>query len=339
MNNLSDQLAQIGQLTQTIINQPNDPLYIVTDQGNGWLQVQPTQLAISIGHTVEQYLYALLEQFPIHDFHPFIGVFIRNVVDLNLKPALDGHRSLNKTNDLYQIGVDYEVMLDLIIRMRTCVKQILEVAQSSEIKELVHKAQRTAKKNHEGMMRYIDSLFEHYSRLQVIRIDLGYNKGNTIQSLSDITHKFWEAKYDFKHLMNNAKMNSLFDPVVGYIWSLEYGPEKGFHYHLILFLDGSLVRDDVCFAWTVGEYWQSVITNGRGTYWNCNAHKKDYKQCGIGLIHYSEVEKINFLKQTAAYLIKVDYYARLMAEGNGRTFGRGKILPPRTGSVGRPRAA
>ncbi|MDO8940618.1 MAG: inovirus-type Gp2 protein [Methylicorpusculum sp.] len=335
MNNLSDQLAQIGQLTQTIINQPNDPLYIVTDQGNGWLQVQPTQLAISIGHTVEQYLYALLEQFPIHDFHPFIGVFIRNVVDCNLKPALDGHRSLNKTNNLYQIGVDYEVMLDLIIRMRTCVKQILEVAQSSEIKEIVNKAQRTAKNNQEGMMRYIDSLFNHYSRLVVIRIDL--HEDGPIMNLNDIEKKYWQAKNDFQHLLNNAKKNSLFDAKVGHIWSLEYGPERGFHYHLVLFLDGSMVRDDVYFAWEVGEYWTSVITKSRGTYWNCNAHKKDYKYCGIGLIHYSEVEKINNLKQASAYLIKVDYYARVMAEGSGKTFGRGEILPPRTGSVGRPR--
>jgi hypothetical protein len=48
-----------------------------------------------------------------------------------------------------------------------------------------------------------------------------------------------------------------------------------------LFFDGSQVRDDVNRAWEIGDYWQWVITNGRGSYWNCNAHKEDYKYCGM----------------------------------------------------------
>jgi hypothetical protein len=337
MNTLSNQLAQISQLTQTIISQPNDPLYIVTDQGNGLLQVQPTQLAKSIETLVEHYLYEIKEEFPIHGFHPYVSIFINNALDCSLRSAIEHQRSLKKSNSLYQMGVDYEVMLDLIIRMKTFVMQILEVTGTFEFKDLINKAHRTANKNHEGMMRYIDSLFEHYSRLVVIRLDL-YEDG-PIMSLNDIEKKYWQAKYDFKHLLNNAKMNSLFDDKVGYIWSLEYGPERGYHYHLVLFFDGSQVRDDVNRAWEIGEYWQWVITNGRGSYWNCNAHKEDYKYCGIGVIHHSDVEKINNLKQAAAYLIKVDHYVRMLTQDNGRTFGRGEILPPRTGTVGRPRAA
>ncbi|QPK62896.1 inovirus-type Gp2 protein [Methylomonas sp. LL1] len=337
MNSLSNQLAQIGQFTQTIISQPDDPLYIVTDQGNGLLQVQPTQLAKSIETLVEHYLYEIMEEFPIHGFHPYVSIFVKNALDCNLRSAIEHQRSLKKTNDLYQIGVDYEVMLDVIIRMRIFIKQILEVTETLEFKELICNAHRTAKKNREGMMRYIDSLFEHYSRLVVIRLDL--HEDRPIMSHNDIEKKYWQAKYDFKRLLNNAKMNSLFDAMVGYIWSLEYGPERGYHYHLVLFFDGSQVRDDVYLAWQIGDYWKSVITNGRGSYWNCNDKKAGYHHLGIGMINYSDVEKINNLKQAAAYLIKVDHYVRMLTPDNGRTFGRGEILPPRTSTVGRPRAA
>ncbi|MDX8128018.1 inovirus-type Gp2 protein [Methylomonas sp. OY6] len=337
MNTLSNQLAQISQLTQTIISQPNDPLYIVTDQGNGLLQVQLTQLAISIETLVEQYLYEIKEEFPIHGFHPYVSIFVNNALDCSLRSAIEHQRSLKKTNDLYQMGVDYEVMLDLIIRMKTFVTQILEVAGTFEFKAFIYKAHRNANKIHGGMMRYIDSLFEHYSRLVVIRLDL--HEDGPIMSRDDIEKKYWQAKYDFNHLLNNAKMNSLFDDMVGYIWSLEYGPERGYHYHLVLFFDGSQVRDDVYLAWQIGEYWHSIITNGRGSYWNCNVNKEDYHYLGIGMIHYSDVEKINNLKQAAAYLIKVDHYVRMLTPDNGRTFGRGEILPPRTSTVGRPRAA
>lgn len=336
MNSLSNQLFQIGQLTQTISNQPNDPLYIVTDQGNGLLQVQSTQLAKSIETLVEHYLYEIKGEFPIHGFHPYVSIFVKNALDCNLRSAIEHQRSLKKTNDVYQIGVDYEVMLDLIIRMKTFVKQILEVTTSFEFKEFIYKAHRTAKKSYDGMIRYIDSLFEHYSRLVVIRLDL-YEDG-PIMSLNDIEKKYWQAKYDFKHLLNNAKMNGMFDDMVGYIWSLEYGPERGFHYHLVMFFNSSEVKNDVYRAWEVGEYWKG-ITHLRGTYWNCNKDKNGYRQCGIGVIHYSDVEKINYLKEAAAYLIKVDHYVRILTPDNGRTFGRGEILPPRTSTVGRPRVA
>lgn len=94
---------------------------------------------------------------------------------------------------------------------------MLGMAGSVEFKKLIYNAHRSAKKNHDGMILYIDSLFEHYSRLQVIRLDLHYHKGHAIQSYDDISTRYWQAKNDFKHLLNNAKMNSLFDAMVGYI--------------------------------------------------------------------------------------------------------------------------
>ena len=336
MNKLSEQLSNIGELTQTIISQPNAPLYKVINQGNGMLEVKPTKLAKAIENIIEQSLYDILEEFPIHDFHPFVSVFIRNAIDCNLISAINDQRALKKSDNIYQIDGDYQVMSGLIIRMKTFIQQILEYTSHAEFKELINNAHRAAKKNHEGMMRYIDSLFEHYSRLAVIRLDL-YEDG-PIMSQSDIQKKYWQAKYDLKHLLNNARMYSLFDAVVGYIWSLEYGPERGFHYHLVLFFDGSQVRNDVYLAREIGEYW-IYITKSRGDYWNCNANKEDYRRLGIGMIHFSDVEKINCLKQAAAYLVKVDYYVRMLTLDNGRTFGRGEVLPPRTSTAGRPRAA
>lgn len=336
MTTLSNQLSEIEQLTQAIISQPNDPLYSAIEQGNGKIQVTPTELAIKIENTVLHSLYEILEGFPIHNFHPYISVFVRNALDCNLLSAIEHHRALRKANDLYQLGGDYDVMLDIIIRMKTFVTQLIEVTSSVGFKEFVHQAHRAAKKNHDGMMRYIDSLFEHYARLEVVRLDL--HEDGPIITQSDIGMKYWQAKYDLKHLLNNAKMNSLFAPMVGYIWSLEYGPERGFHYHLVLFFDGAQVRDDVSRALEVGEYWKTVITKGHGSYWNCNAEKAKYRYISIGMIHHSDIEKINDLKQAAAYLIKVDHYVRMLTPDGGRTFGRGILLPPRTGNMGRPRA-
>lgn len=339
MNTLSEKLFYLEQLVHDIINQPDDPLYTVIDQGNRVLQVIPSPIAHAVYGTVQDYLYALLEQFPIHEFNPFIRVFFKNVLDGNLMESIQHHATLQKQNDLYTVGLDYEVMLDLMTQMRVCVAQIKQDVQSVTFKNMIYNANRSSKKNHDGMMRYIDSLFEHYYQLLVIRVDLGYHMHNIISSHADIEHKYWEAKHDFRRFLNNAKMNRLFDHLVGYVWSLEYGPDKGYHYHLILFFDGSQVRQDVILGKMIGEYWQYVITDTRGVYWNCNAYKDDYPECGIGMVHYSDTEKRNYLKNAAGYLIKVDHYARMLVPGNGRTFGRGEILPPRTAGPGRPRDA
>lgn len=339
MNTLSETLRYIEQLTQDIANHPDDPLYTVIDQGNGLIQVVPSHLANILSNAVRDILPPLLKLFPIHEFNPYMHVFMNNVMNCYLLERIHHHDALRKPNDLYQTGFDYEMMLDLMTQMRICVSQIRQEVHSGAFKNLIYNANRASKKNHDSLMRYIDSLFEHYYQLLVVRVDLGYRQGNSITCHDDILRKYGEAKHDFQHLQNNAKMNRLFQHMVGYVWKLEYGPEKGFHYHWILFFDGSQVRQDITLGNLIGEYWVNVITENRGNYWNCNVNKDDYYRCGIGSVHYSDSTKRHHLKDAAAYLIKVDHYARMLTPDKGRIFGRGEILPPRIGNVGRPRAA
>lgn len=340
MQNLSEKLFEIEQLVHAVIKQQDDPLYTVIDQGKGVIQVTPSALANRLSLTIKDYLYPLLDQFPIHEFNPYINVFFRSVINANVMESIEQHTALKKQRDRYQVDGDYPVMQELMKRMHVCVNQIKEETNSEAFKKIIYNANHLSKNNHDSMMRYVDSLFDHLSKLLVVRIDLGYHKGNQIISQADIPAKYWQAKSHFKHLLNNTRSNSLFKHLVGYIWSLEYGPEKGFHYHLILFFDGSKVRQDEILSRMVGDYWVDCIAGSQGSYWNCNANKHKYLDyCGIGLIHYSDTEKRAYLKQAAAYLIKIDHYARMLTPGNGRNFGRGEILTPRTKTVGRPRAA
>jgi hypothetical protein len=112
--------------------------------------------------------------------------------------------------------------------------------------------------------------------------------------------------------------------MVGFAWKLEYGLDKGFHYHLLLLFDGSRRQQDVKIAMDIGEYWKHEITSGEGVYWNCNARKSDYKACGVGRISRNDIELRAILKdKVALYLTKVDVILKLVMPDNHRSYGRG----------------
>ena len=196
-------------------------------------------------------------------------------------------------------------------------------------------------KNYQSIMDYIYNLFSRYARLLVIRLDLGYGKDvdTPCMTENEVYAAYWQAKEDKEHLFNNMRTNQIFDHMVGYIWRLEYGEEKGFHYHCIFFFDGSKVRQDISRANMIGEYWANNINQGNGVYHNCNRRKKKYKYCGIGMINHYDTALIDNLKEyVVKYFVKPDEYLnRLMNAMNiGRTFGRG-IIQERTETRGRPR--
>jgi hypothetical protein len=175
----------------------------------------------------------------------------------------------------------------------------------------------------------------------VLRLDLTYRKDVDTQFLHEveIREKYWQALQDREHLFRNTRSNSIFDNMVGYIWKLEPGELKDWHYHFFFLFNGSQVREDISRADMIGEYWQKVITQGRGIYYNCNAHKDKYKRCGIGMINHYDMELIANLKNEAApYLAKTGDYMSVCKQDIdiGRTFGKG-IVKAKTDNRGRPR--
>ena len=211
--------------------------------------------------------------------------------------------------------------------LNQCVDKIRQEVKSERFLSRLNSYQRSSNKNYKELTEYVDSLFESYSRLLVLRVDLSYSKeySGTEQT---------QAARDLKHLLGNARSNKMFAAMVGYVWKLEHGAKKGFHYHVMFFFDGSKVREDVTLAKRIGEYWVDVVTKGRGLYYNCNAVKYVYSSCGIGMINHADTELREGLRKALIYLTKADLYMKLQTEGRG--MGRGARPGPKD-SRGRPR--
>ena len=225
----------------------------------------------------------------------------------------------------------YEIFNDLIKLIR-CKSKTVEF--SKRVTDRANYANRMFKK----LKDYVDALFAKHSRLIVIRLDLSYHVSNDIQPKQLVTLQ--QAKNDLAHLLKNTRHNALFEHVVGYIWKLEYGQSRGYHYHVILFFLGSKVQKDVYIAMQIGKYWSEVITNKRGHYYNCNNDKAkhdSFGNLGIGRINADDANlRFNLLNKVVKYFTKKEQYLQLKLSRKDRVFGKGRI-PDAPSGRGKPR--
>jgi len=221
--------------------------------------------------------------------------------------------------------VEAELFNSLITLIRTA-------CRSKEFKAKSHTRVYNATRNFRSTKVYVDRLFKRHSRLMVMRIDFGY-RVNHVKDLS-----IGDAQKHLKHLFNNMRNNKLFAPLLGHIWRRECGKEKGLHFHVVLFYDGSLAHKDEYIASQIGEYWNDRITGGKGVYFNCNKDKLNrYKRLGIGMIHHAEVQKREHLLEAVQYLTKKEVLFRPKADGDFRAYGKGNMPNEKTDGPGRPR--
>ena len=202
-----------------------------------------------------------------------------------------------------------------------------------EFKRKMHARKEAIERGRKSGEEYIRALFEKCSRLLVIRIDFWFRSAKPLMPHTTNLH---EAQKHLSCFLNNKRGKRLYANVVGYIWRLEYGKEKGYHYHLIFFFYGAKVHKDEYIASRIGEDWIKV-TDGKGIYHNCNAHKQRYKRLGIGMISHDDIEKRQNLLNVLAYMHKEEQTLREKHLSKTHCWGRGTLPRARRSGAGRPR--
>nr|WP_295714879.1 inovirus-type Gp2 protein [uncultured Halomonas sp.] len=188
--------------------------------------------------------------------------------------------------------------------------------------------------NRRAAKQLMEGLFDRHAKLLVVRVDLGY---------TEYAAPCMDASMARQHRQRLCKafhQHTLFTHLLGYVWKLEYGEHKGFHYHILFFFDGAKVRQDVRYAKRIGEYWNTIVTQHHGVYFNCNYRaEKRYHNNAMGLVTYYNDEKRKGLTHIVNYLTKIDEFATLTLCSD--TFGHSQSPKPHrsleTMRLGRPR--
>lgn len=335
----ADDVTRIEKLVKEIIRS-EEGLFFIGERAFGVkvIDCRKPSVFADLKYFIKSGAMMLIDKtFPIHSINPYVALFKNRVNSLVEKIDPDVLHNY-PTHDLAKRTDDVTKMVDMLNEF---INDIRQEAKSQQFKKIINNHERLVRKNTKSLMDYIDYLFSKHSKLLVLRVDFRYeknNKGGAFLTEDEIYGKYLEVKKDREHFFNNKRANGLFDDMVGYVWKLEYTLLTGFHYHMLFFYDGANVREDITWAKKLGEYWADTITVGKGLYYNCNAGKDKYKVRGIGMVNYYDHELREGLKIAAGYLTKPDYYARMIVPKNGRTFGKGEILPkPKASNRGRPR--
>ncbi len=219
----------------------------------------------------------------------------------------------------------------------TLVKNIRSEWKINKFQSKVNARERDARQRHNEYCQYVDSLFEDCARLVVLRVDFFYKKQHSNDiNVSDITK-------DLNHLLENKRCNSIFQSMKGHIAKLEHGIEKGVHWHVIFFFDGSKRNgySHIHLAEKIGDYWVKVITKGLGDYWNVNHKANHYSNLGrrgIGVINWNDTDlRRNLNYYVVGYLCKVSQFIRPKFGPKVRLLRRGNFPKIPDKKSGRPR--
>ncbi|MBR7680926.1 YagK/YfjJ domain-containing protein [Acinetobacter nosocomialis] len=174
----------------------------------------------------------------------------------------------------------------------------------------------------------IRKLIIKFSKLLVIRIDFSINRN------FQITLELLKA-YMSTFLKKLHTPNDEIPSIVGYIWKLEYGIQKGYHYHFIFFMDGNIYWNHSFYADQLCKLWMSISQN-KGYYYNCNNKMKSYKKLALGILVHDDHEKTETLYSVVDYITKADQFIIEKTLKNHRTFGYSTRKYEKS-NAGRPR--
>lgn len=254
-----------------------------------------------------------------YDYNECVKVFIYCCTTLDLledKPIrLDLSVPAGSHANPSFIAVTGDIFNELVLRIRSeWHRQGLSEKYRSRCREVESRRGKYC--------NYERALFEHNSRLLVLRVDLLYQR----DIVNQISIK--DAVIDFNHLIGNKRSNSIFKSMKGFIAKVEYAIDKGLYWHTIFFLDVTDADQSsrVDFGKIIGEYWSTRITKERGAYWNVNHAVKGFEELefrGSRIINADEIEVRKSVRNAIACLCKTDQCLRPKGSSRIRLIRKG----------------
>lgn len=289
------------------------PLYEWKEYRKGYpfFGIVPNRLGYELIGYADGYLVDLKRKLFLRKLHPSVELLYEKLVE---------HRIFSDMRN-FQSG-DKEIVLKVFERINAFADDLRKSIRSKVFKTSLESFYRTSSNNFRSIVDFYSKIMGSHSRVLSVRVDLSY-RGGAIRSMPDLNDELLvlNDRDRFIHHLRKTFSSGL----LGYVWKIEYGCQKGFHIHFHALFNGSLHQQDVLIGKVLGEYWSSEITQGIGIYRNCNARKNDYHFLALGSLSRSNVHALKGLGMIARYFSKADLLARVALAGSHRSMGKSAI--------------
>lgn len=226
---------------------------------------------------------------------------------------------------LRQEAIPYDHVQAINLHLQQGFEQYQSSLQGRETTRAIEQAKINASRNLRSLTRYVEDLFNVYSSLYVVHLDLGYH----VFGRSNIAKAtYTRLREDLRTLFYARHRNPLWkDDLVGHIWKIEDAPQRRCHAHLLLFYKGSTAeqhREDVTH---LQNRWIREITHQEGACF-ARLNRKGEPPVWVpentgGLIEKEDTEALDELTSYLHYLIKVDQLFGLDAGPKSYVFAKG----------------
>lgn len=285
-----------------------------------------------------------------HKFHPLLLIFVE---------AFQAHGLLGLDVDSYMYARPrdrrfvlpasvLEAAGELVNRLNCAVADVCQKAVDCGWKRLEKDFRRNANKNARGLILDLKTQLDAHARVLVIRLDLSFANGAGVElephepnensigdngRLGPVYEKVRNLRVNFWKEVEKTYGDGL----LGRASKLEYGYSRGYHFHALVFLDGSKHQKDIQNGIRIGGIWKRLVPDGAGTFYLCNAHKENYMYVGVGMATYADDEFFTGYVMAVAYLTKPDFHMQLVLPRCHRAFHASFSPNPPLKKVGRKR--
>lgn len=212
-------------------------------------------------------------------------------------------------------------------RLNSIVEEIRRECRSESFLQWKRAVERQSKDNFDRLWSLILACKNAHHHMLVLRFDLGYPEfyrnpelsGEQAVTYDDVRRHRVALRLFLKRELKNRLPKGACKGMVFAI-RMEYGLDKEYHFHVIAAINGDVVREDVTIVDMIGDFWQKVITKGKGGLYNCN--KARYVKRGIGSVRYDDATgKLGILETVVVpYLVKPDFYMKMVKPNSHRSF-------------------
>lgn len=219
-----------------------------------------------------------------------------------------------------------DTLTTIVRHANEAVEQIRQQGRSDEFRLWLTAIERQPAENEAGLLALINASLAVNHHILVLRFDLGYaqlycdpdRSGAMAVSYDEMRrHRIAFRRYLKRDLRRQLPAGACRGMV--FALKLEYGLDKGYHFHAIVVLNADVVCNDAVITGMICAHWKGAITHGRGGACNCNVRR--YRRRGIGAIRYTDADKLEILRtEVVPYITKPDFYGRMVKPDGHRTF-------------------